>query len=252
MPTLRSHHGSCAAIRHRSARRGAATSNSASEPVRDTYRSRRENSTCRMQPERDADRGERVVDRQPAAGRQELRPAQVVRQRPVVVLAVDVEEVDRLPPARPQLGALGLPQLDPVGHPGGGQVGQEHLPGRQAAEHRAADERIDRHHPGPGGGQHHGGAALMAADLDDQPAGRHRDRLLPQQPGLLVGQPAADAAGDGQHVGERGQLLGRHARQATASARRASPTRQRSTLLAPKVPGTRTARSHPVRAFTGQ
>ena len=88
------------------------------------------------------------MDAQPGRRRQELAPAQVVRQRPVVVLAVDVEEVDRLGPGRPQLGAPGLPQLDPAGHPGALEVGRRTCPGWPAR--RTSRRRRTGRSPPPG------------------------------------------------------------------------------------------------------
>ena len=93
--------------------------------------------------EGDADGGKGVVDEYPPTVRQECRPAQVVGERPVVVLAVDVEQIDVPGPPRPQpraeLGFEGDDILDPrVAH-----VALELLAGGRPAEQAAVDERVD-------------------------------------------------------------------------------------------------------------
>lgn len=132
-----------------------------------------------------------------AAGPDVVRPAQVVAHRPVVVLAVDVQQPDQLVPTRTYSRAALGDQLDV----GAVHVGQELVPGGRAAEQRPVDERVDGDDLGTGG-EHDRRATLMAADLDHGPVSGAGG--LPQGEGLRAGQPARDRRGPFPYRNESG------------------------------------------------
>ena len=73
------------------------------------------------------------------------RPAEVVAHRPVVVLAVDVEQVDRAGVRRPGLAGRRRHDLDPVGHAGGARGGASRWSRVDGAPYRQRRvERVDR------------------------------------------------------------------------------------------------------------
>src|ERR1700741_1560494 len=154
----------------------------------------------RDRAQRDADRGEAVVHEDLPTRRQVPRPAQVVGVGPVVVLAVDVEQVERAGPARAELGRVGAHELHHVGEPGVRDVRLEAVPGRRAAEQPAVDERVDGDHPGAHRtrrlAEDDRGSALVTAYLEHGRPRLQPEHGLPQQPGLSLGQPA-------RYVGDR-------------------------------------------------
>jgi len=139
-----------------------------------------------------------------AAGPDVGGPTEVVAGRPVVVLAVDVQQADGLGPRRTYSRAAFGDQVDA----GVGHIGQELVPGGRAAEHRPVDERIDGHDPSASGSgrQHDRRPALVAADLDDGPVGGAGG--LPEGERLRLGQPARDGPGPLPYRDEAGVLRG--------------------------------------------
>ena len=126
--------------------------------------------------------------------------------RPVVVLAVDVEQVERPGPRRPGRRGVVAHQLDRVVHPCHRDVPLEVVAGATAAEQAAVDEGVDRDEPAPARAErvreHDGGAAAVAADLHRDGPGRQRPGLLVEQRGLTLGEPAGNAVGERPDVGE--------------------------------------------------
>ena len=143
-----------------------------------------------------------------ASGAQEAVPQQVVGEGPVVVLAVDVEVVDRLGPTGPGLRRVLLDVAHHLADRGAVEVGEELLLRRRPAEEPTLDERVDRHdlaatglrHPA----EHDGGAALVAADLEQRRARAQVGGLVVQQPRLVAGEPAGDLVGDRPDLVEGG------------------------------------------------
>ena len=124
------------------------------------------------------------MHQQVRAGRQVLGPAQVVGDSPVVVLAVDVQQVDRAGTSPAAAGCWAAP------------AARRRRPARRgpgSSSNRCRVAAPPKSRPGTNGstattrrpdlprgrGQHHRGAALVAADLDHRAAGGQPDRPRP-------------------------------------------------------------------------
>src|SRR3954471_8597862 len=161
-----------------------------------------------------ADRGEAVVHQHRRSVGKVHPPPEIVGERPVVVLTVDVEKVEVPRPRRSGPGRVLLHELHRVTDSRRRDGALEVVAGATAAEQPSLDEGIDGDEvPSPfleGCGEHDRRAPAVAADLDGRRPGGQRARLLVQQGGLTVGQPAGDAVGDGPYGAEAFIGRGRH------------------------------------------
>ena len=128
------------------------------------------------------------------------------------MLAVDVDEVDTLGPARPGLRRVLLDLADHRRHTGSLEVGAELLARGQPAEQPALHERVDRDHLATRREGHlaeqDGRATLVAADLQQAGPGAGRGGLVEQQPALVLGQPAGHRLRQGPGDLEVGRASG--------------------------------------------
>ena len=129
------------------------------------------------------------------------------------MLAVDVDEVDTLGPARPGLRGVLLDLADHRRHTGSLEVGAELLARGQPAEQPAFHERVDRDHLATRREGHlaeqDGRATLVAADLQQAGPWSGRGGLVEQQPALVLGEPAGHGVRQGPGELEVGPPSGR-------------------------------------------
>ena len=187
MPTLRTHHGISRRIRSRS--RGgrrlpsgtAPSSRCASLVAQRPTTAAPVASTPSVTPIEE----KASCTRTGAPSGRNAAPPQVVGERPVVVLAVDVEQVERPRPARPQPGAeLGLEGATVRRRPRRSTFASNLVPGRTATEQPALDEGVDRHDACPPRAQGRG----RAPPSSDPGGCRSRASWHPGQPRRLVEQ----------------------------------------------------------------